>query len=427
MSSPELHPYSAPAGHSGAFPCSSSFARSDAVAAPAGAVAGGYIAALPASASAAPAALGIEERTDDQKRARAFLHKRQLSNEMLRLKGVSLLRAADAPGAASLALCGTKPIAGGSVSLRLNTATGRASFGGLRRCGSVWTCARCSSAISLRRRDEMNAMLKGARAEGLAVYMVTLTARHNRDTDLSGFLSAMGKAKRRLVQRREWRALPYEGSCSATEVTHGNNGYHAHFHMLVLLSGDTAAGFKSLRALAPVWRTCLSAFDLSGGKASFDVRDGSTAGDYVSKWGAAEELALGGEKTPKVAGSRTPFELLADAADGDPRAARLWVSYAKAFYGKRQLVWSRGLKARFGIGETSDEAAAEAAEQSEAAAADVQVLAVFTAEEWEIVRHRQFALLRAAERGACLDRAMRGPLDCERWQRLRRDVWEVWL
>lgn len=383
--------------------------------------------AVSARPETAKRALGIQEITDDQKRARAFLHKRQLSNEMLRLKGVSLLRAADAPGAASLALCGTKPIAGGSVSLRLNRATGRASFGGLRRCGSVWTCARCSSAISLRRRDEMNAMLKGARAEGLAVYMVTLTARHNRDTDLAGFLSAMGKAKQRLVQRREWRALPYQGSCSATEVTHGNNGYHAHFHMLVLLSGDTAAGFKSLRALAPVWRTCLSAFDLSGGKAAFDVRDGSTAGDYVSKWGAAEELTLGGEKTPKLAGSRTPFELLADAADGDPRAARLWVAYARAFHGKRQLVWSRGLKARFGVGETSDEAAAEAVEQSEAAAADVQVLAVFTAEQWEIVRHRQFALLRAAERGASLERAMRGPLDGERWQRLRRDVWEVWL
>ena len=143
----------------------------------------------------------------------------------------------------------------------------------------------------------MNVMLAGARAENLSVFMVTLTARHGRDTGLAEFLHGLREAKRRLAQRQEWRRLPLAGSVTALEVTHGNrNGFHAHLHVLVLMNGSPVDGCKALKALAPVWLTSLKAFGLSGGKAAFDVQDGSAAGSYVTKWGAASELTLGGEK-----------------------------------------------------------------------------------------------------------------------------------
>ena len=257
--------------------------------------------------------------------------------------------------------------------------------------------------------------------------MATLTARHGADTNLAGFLEAMRNAKRRLHQRQEYRSLPLVGSVTALEVTHGGrNGAHAHFHVLMILEADHLAAFKKIKALGPVWLVSLNAYGLSGGKAAFDVQDASHAGAYVSKWGAASEMALGHAKIA-VAGSRSPWQLLADAALGDERAGRLWQEYAAAFAGRRQLTWSKGLKLRFGIGEVSDEQAAEDAKAAEKEASETVILRTFTATEWALVKSRKCAILRAAERGGSIERAMHGPTDRARFLRLQGDMSaDVW-
>lgn len=418
MPAPELHPYSAPAGHSGAVSFSPAFAHADAVAAPAGAVAGGSIAALPASAPAAPAALVLKIDTVD----RTYRQKLSLSRHASRITARDLLNSDGNRSAGGLAICGTRPVAG-SVALRRNVATGRVAFAGLRHCGKVWLCPCCSPRIANGRRDELNKMLAGARAKGLAPFMVTLTARHDASMAAAPFLDKLKLAKRRMRQRREWRALPFEGSVTATEVTHGRNGWHSHFHEIVLLSGDTVEGLRQLKALAAVWRRCLESYGLSGGKSAFQVQGASAAGDYIGKFGAGEEMALHGSKEGRH-GSRTPWQLLDDARDGDKRAAALWLEYAAAFHGRSQLVWSPGLKARFAIGEMTDEEAA--AKEAETAADAWEILRVYTADRWREVANRQLALIRAAERGACLDHAENGPTDQKRWRRIAGEVWQEW-
>lgn len=52
--------------------------------------------------------------------------------------------------------------------------------------------------------------------------------------------------------------------------------------------------------------------------------------------------------------SLTPFDLLRQSED-NPEYAKLFRQYADAFKGKRQLVWSKGLKDMLGIEEVSDE------------------------------------------------------------------------
>jgi len=83
--------------------------------------------------------------------------------------------------------------------------------------------------------------------------------------------------------------------------------------------------------------------------------DGSKASAYVSKWGLEDEMTKG--HTKKAAKGETPFDflraVLADSSDKE--AGRLFVEFAEAFKGKRQLTWSPDLKRRFGIGEVSDE------------------------------------------------------------------------
>jgi len=281
----------------------------------------------------------------------------------------------------------------------------RASFAGLQTCGSVWHCPCCGQRISETRRGELNDLLAWAREAGLKPVMVTLTARHGVRDDLWAQLDAMKRAKQRLRQRREWRRINHQiaGTVTATELTHGANGWHTHFHEILLIEAPSEAEALDLLAgLGRVWRACLLGVGLSGGRAAWQAQGAAAAGRYVGKWGAAEELALGGAKAGRGKG-RTPMQLLSAAQAGDEEAADLWRTYARVFKGRRQLVWSPGLKDRAGIQETTDAAAAENESQDDAE--EVKPILNIEHRDWTGrpgrlgARHRRARLLDAAETG----------------------------
>ena len=239
--------------------------------------------------------------------------------------------------------------------------TTRAGYGGLQVCGSVWLCPCCGKRISEVRRGELNALLAWARSVGLVPVMLTLTARHRRGNDLGQQLAGMKKAKRLMRQRREWRAIKSSivGTVTATEVTHGGAGWHTHFHEIALIrAADETDALRMFSGMAQVWRACLRGQGMDATLArGLTVQGGAAAGSYVGKWGAAEEVALGGQKQGR--GGRTPRQLLAAAHDGDEDAGHLWRQFGRAFKGARQLVWSPGLKALAGVAQVDDGEAAE--------------------------------------------------------------------
>ena len=199
----------------------------------------------------------------------------------------------------------------------------RSRFSGLQTCGSVWACPCCSHTISDSRRQELNDLLAWARSQGYVPVLMSLTARHTKAHKLGDLLDNLKKAKQRLSQRREWRALPLIGSVTATEVTGGGSyGWHPHFHTLMLIEATTEAeAVEFVERLRAPWLACLKAFGLDGAGAAFDVQGAAGAGNYVGKWGAAEELALGERKGRH---GRTPFQLLHDASEtGDTLASEL--------------------------------------------------------------------------------------------------------
>lgn len=238
----------------------------------------------------------------------------------------------------------------------------RVHFEGLQTCGSVWACPCCGARISETRRDEMNELLAWARAQGYQVMMLTLTARHGRDDDLAELLDAMKDAKRRWAQHRSYRQIKAQivGSVTATEVTGGGaHGWHPHFHVIVILDGDA-----DLTPLRDAWLASLRGAGLDGAGAAFQAQGADAAGNYITKWGAAEELTLSQRKKGRGRTGRTPSQLLAASCDeADREAGYLWAEYATVFHGRRQLVWSRGLKALAGIGEVEDEEAARDQQQ----------------------------------------------------------------
>ena len=98
-----------------------------------------------------------------------------------------------------------------------------------------------------------------------------------------------------------------------------------------------------------------------------DLVNGMQAAAYVSKWGIEEEMTKGHLKQGKKGGHVSPFGLLDLFEAGDAVAGEKFKEFAECFKGKRQLVWSKGLREKLGLGEgkTDQEIAEEVAPSSE--------------------------------------------------------------
>lgn len=278
--------------------------------------------------------------------------------------------------------------------------TDRAFFHGLQVCAMPWTCPVCAAKISERRRVEVAHAMKQAEVLGLKVFLVTLTVPHGLGDDVCAIADAMGKAWTRLWQGKAGMQLREKlglfGHIRALEVTHGVNGFHPHFHVLMFYHPEQTT-LRHWGTLAERWQTVAvrSGLPKPSLERGCQVDDGTRAAQYVAKgvWGLESEVTKGHVKKGKR-GSRTPFDLLRDYMKGDKEAGALWRVYALAFEGRRQLYWSNGLKKLLAIAELSDEEIAHNSEEERAL-----LLATITDEQWKLIYRRRMesAVLDLAE------------------------------
>lgn len=259
---------------------------------------------------------------------------------------------------------------------------GGAFFGGLVQCGSVWTCPVCGAKIAERRADEMRQAMREAENRGLHVSLLTLTVKHGVGDQISDLLPQLGKAQVSFWGRRfvkdTFSSFGLVGRVRSLEVTYGSSGWHPHVHILIFTERKIPKAAK--KSLAVQWqKSCLSAGlskpTLENG---LDIRNGEAAGEYICKfaddsklkttksgdavtWDAADEMTKSQSKQGRQ-GNITPFDMLRLIQCPDTNEAQRkfyrarFEDYAKAFKGRRQLVWSRGLRDEFGLGaDLSDE------------------------------------------------------------------------
>jgi hypothetical protein len=286
-----------------------------------------------------------------------------------------------------------------------------AFYGGLITCGSVWACPVCAAKVQERRRVELAQGVEWAWAAGLQPIMVTLTAPHYKSQSLKELRQMQAAALKHLRSnaggQKLRERLGFEGLIRALEVTYGQSGWHLHTHELWFVGRDIEA--DSAKALIlDRWRSACAkvglldldnsaqvrAFDLH----SVDVKGKCVISDYLVKmdkqthWGVDREMAKATSKAGRRSGLH-PFGLLAEAAEGDVKAGRLFVEYVCGMKGQRQLYWSEGLKERAGIVDLSDEDTAAKLEDK------ADVLGGMEAAQWDLVlQHKARArLLDAAE------------------------------
>ena len=241
-----------------------------------------------------------------------------------------------------------------------------AVYRGLTTCGSPWSCPVCAAKIAIRRREELRQGLAEHERQGGRVALVTYTIRHKHGDDLANLLRAMAAARRQLKSGKAAGTLADQfaivGSVRALEVTHGDNGWHPHYHELVFLSRPVNPARLRATLLARWAGAVVDAGlrDITHRGVDVQLADLSVA-DYITKyghertWGVESEVTLGRVKQGRY-GGRTPVQLLADYNDGDAGAGDLWLEYARVLKGQRSLWWSPGLRASLALQEEKTDA-----------------------------------------------------------------------
>lgn len=286
-------------------------------------------------------------------------------------------------------------------------------FQGLQTCALPWLCAVCAPKIAERRSGEIEGAMTVCKAQGGQVLMPTFTVPHGRKDPLAETLDLIKKALRSMAMSRKYKQMQDQlgvvGRIIATEITHGEaNGWHPHFHELWFFERAGVDLVQLELELYRMWRKACLKFGLGEPSRQHGVvvQDGSRAAHYVAKmsdkeWTLAQEIAKASSKSGRK-GSRSAWQLLDCMVDPlsspthQKRAAALFREYAEATKGRRQLVWSPGLKKRYAIVDLNDEELCAQVEE------DSVLVAQIPLDAWRAIRLQkmQAHILNAVQYGA---------------------------
>lgn len=287
-----------------------------------------------------------------------------------------------------------------TVQVNLDIEHNRARYNNLRVCGRVWTCPFCAAKISERRALELSDALVVAKEKGLKVALLTCTVPHVVQEALKPLLGRLLKSWRGFMDNRAGQAIRADlgvvGTIRNIEVTHGENGWHPHFHCLVFYRNDVDLAEIESRWSAHWQHVCVKAgLRRPSDEHGLTLQNGDFAARYVSKWGLEHEMTKSMHKLGRK-GGRTPFDILRDYERGEDKDenARLFREFVAAFHGVRQLVWSNGLKDMLAVEDVTDEQLALQEDER-----PTRLVCELDMVQWKAVRqHHRAALLALAEK-----------------------------
>ena len=293
------------------------------------------------------------------------------------------------PGVSAGNCCVHRRSVSGIVSVRLHV-TGQgeqvASYDGLLHCGNVWTCPLCANRVAKTRRDEIADVLSQAKERGYRVYFLSLTVRHSLMETLDGLRMRFANARRVMRNRRKWKMLAsgvgIVGYIRGIEVTYGEFGWHYHSHEILICSPDGAELDES--TILTEWQAACKASHLGIPTAhGVDLQRSCSvnAAGYPVKSDLQEEITSSMFKTSN--GNYTPWGMLALGAKTGSYLLAKFAEYAKTMPGTKRIMFSRGLRQLFDLGEPASDQEVVDEKKGEA-------VFYFRPAEWDlIIRHEK--------------------------------------
>ena len=262
----------------------------------------------------------------------------------------------------SLRLCGQVPH--GSHVLTYRKADGSSVvLSGLMRCGSASACVVCSARVAKGRGEWLSEIFNKALERDETISMLTLTVRHKRGDDLRSLLAAMEQSYRNLQGTHAFKELRKKYNAKfvrVTEVTHGKNGFHPHFHIAIIHSKGVDFGLYRSE-ITSIWSKWLQNAGLLApiDEKAVNIVENATNEQrawYLTKSNGLSSLEVTNGKYKISKGENLSiWQLHALAVSGEWRAAEIWREYETSIYKKRIFVVSRGMQEEYGVYMKSDE------------------------------------------------------------------------
>lgn len=282
-------------------------------------------------------------------------------------------------------------------------------FSGVQKCGLGFLCPDCGYRKMEGMREILNAGIAVARRDGLRLVMLTLTTRHRPDESAAEVYGRIAGAFQGFKRVTAWTRLMKRAAGFAWVIEwtwSPERGFHPHFHVVIAIKADSeedaiAAVYKVrphfMRQLVAAGGDGISEAAL---ERSFHVAGAEAVGNYMSKWGTAEELTKGGVKG---GGGAPPTALLRRSwsdPDDSRRAAfaEAWWEIACTMKNKAQVFANPGWKAL--VARFSELFAAETEREPEPAVVQdfgTRETGQEPTEKWAWARDRRLALAEAAE------------------------------
>jgi hypothetical protein len=272
-----------------------------------------------------------------------------------------------------------------------------ARYNNLCTCGRVWTCPYCASRTSNHRRMEIAyAVGKWLKSDAInKVALLTYTIQHDASMSLPDCLNVLSNAYRSLHSGSFWQKQKKEhgliGSIRTLEITWGINGFHTHIHELLFHTSDQEPTLSE--AVGSQWTYLTHKVGNMTNEHGFDLEVANEkVYQYVAKhghlplaeWSLAHEVTNPHKRAGKE--NRTYMQVLFDMAHGKgrPLDKRFIVGYCNALHGRKQLVWSPGLKQIFGLKEIADEVIAQLSQSHESD----ELFAIVSEHAWQLIKSK---------------------------------------
>ena len=188
------------------------------------------------------------------------------------------------------------------VGVTFNKFRNKANYTNVMRCANAWGCPVCAAIISEHRKNEVKEAMDWWKKQCGSVLLLTLTVPHYSDTDIKQLKKDLKKAYSKFFKGvraskdmfERWQIKHY---ISCFEITHGENGFHPHYHILLFVPYSVGIGshIGMEEDIYTVWSDCCqkSGLDAPSRKHGVNLRNGDYANNYVAKWGLEHEMTKG--------------------------------------------------------------------------------------------------------------------------------------
>ena len=244
--------------------------------------------------------------------------------------------------------CGCRPIDSKKNIDVVKGEKGSVYLSNVQKCGMVWLCPVCLIKLNKHKLEWLKQTLEHHSDKKRRMSFNTLTIQHKRYSRLEDTMEQLQSIYRAVYKNRKLQSLKKEHQIEwiyTMEITYGANGWHPHFHFVVVSKADDSSIkqynnlFKSLYKKEIEKRGLLYkegvTIDIKG------ISNDKDISNYMTKQNAVYEITSNQNKTSYKA-SKNYLELVSDYIDNGVDHTKLLLEYSDATHRKRQHQTSRG-------------------------------------------------------------------------------------